>query len=191
MRQSWKFRITSRQLQCLQRDSCCRPLLQKGCIHAKHANRSAPERSVILAATAQSESPTTQTNSATSPDESAVPVVSENAAAEVPDAEVASQDHLAAAQEKSQAGPTDVPTDITASIGQPSQSGQSSQGARTPPGRARQQRKPRTVEVSQLVPGAEFEGTIVSKPCLAFNKLHCQHRLAFAEFAIAPPVRCS
>lgn len=125
-----------------------------------------------MASTAQSESPTTQTNSATSQDDSAVPVVAENAAAEIPDAEVATQDHLAAAQEKSQAGPSDVPSDITASNGQapqngqPPQSGQSPQGARSAPGRARQQKKPRTVEASQLVPGAEFEGTIVSKLCL-------------------------
>lgn len=116
-----------------------------------------------MASTAQSESPTTQTNSATSPDEAAVPVVSENAAAEVPGAEVASQNDLAAAMEESQAGPSPVPTDVTSNSQQPSQ------GARSTVGRARQQKKPRTVEVAQLVPGAEFEGTIVRKPCRGFT----------------------
>ncbi|KAL3138010.1 hypothetical protein ABBQ38_005246 [Trebouxia sp. C0009 RCD-2024] len=132
------------------------PLLHKGCIHARHAHRAVTGRSVTLAVTAQSESPTTQTNSATSPDEAAVPLVSENAAAEVPHAEVASQDDLAAAQEKSQAGPSNVPTDISSS------GRQAPQVSRGTGGRARQQKRPRTVEVTQLQPGAEFEGTIVS-----------------------------
>ncbi|KAL3150404.1 hypothetical protein ABBQ32_000242 [Trebouxia sp. C0010 RCD-2024] len=132
------------------------PLLHKGCIHARHAHRAVAGRSVTLAVTAQSESPTTQTNSATSPDEAAVPLVSENAAAEVPNAEVASQDDLAAAQEKSQAGPSSVATDISSS------SGQAPQASRGTGGRARQQKRPRTVEVTQLQPGAEFEGTVVS-----------------------------
>lgn len=115
-------------------------------------------RSVTLAVTAQSESPTTQTNSATSPIEAAVPVVSENAAAEVPNAEVASQDDLAAAQEKSQAGPSNVPTDVSSS------SGQAPKASRNTSGRTRQLRRPRTVDVSQLQPDAEFEGTIVRDP---------------------------
>lgn len=151
-----------------------------------------------MASTAQSESPTTQTNSATSPDESSVPVVAENAAAEVPDAEVASQDHLAAAQEKSQAGPSDVPTDITASNGQAPQSGQlprsgqSPQGtARSAPGRTRQQKKPRTVEVSQLVPGAEFEGTIVSKPCLTAHQDASSIGWQMLSFCSAGAQKCS
>lgn len=140
--------------------SSCRPLLHKGCIHARHAHRAVAGRSVTLAVTAQSESPTTQTNSATSPDEAAVPLVSENAAAEVPNAEVASQDDLAAAQEKSQAGPSSVATDISSS------SGQAPQASRGTGGRARQQKRPRTVEVTQLQPGAEFEGTVVRDCCL-------------------------
>lgn len=129
---------------------------------------------MTLAVTAQSESPTTQTNSATSPDEAAVPLVSENAAAEVPHAEVASQDDLAAAQEKSQAGPSNVPTDISSS------GRQAPQVSRGTGGRARQQKRPRTVEVTQLQPGAEFEGTIVRDPRLVFPTHYALSSVALA-----------
>lgn len=165
--------------------------MQNSCIHARHALRPVTGRGVILASTAQSESPTTQTNSATPSDQSAVPVVSDNAAAEVPEAEVASQKQLEAAQEKTQAGPSDVPTTVTASNGQPPQNGQSSQGTRSPPGRARQQKKPRTVEVSQLVPGAEFEGTIVSKPCLTAHQDASSIGWQMLSFCSAGAQKCS
>ena len=84
-----------------------------------------------------------------------MPVGSENAAAEVPEAEVASQGDLEAAASKSHSGPTDV-------VGSDEKS--PPPVARGTPGRsgsARQQKKPRSVDVSQLVPGAEFEGTVV------------------------------
>lgn len=86
-----------------------------------------------------------------------MPVGSENAAAEVPAAEVASQVDLEAAASKSNAGPTDV-------VGGDDQSPPSV--ARSTPGRSgsvRQQKRPRTVDASQLVPGAEFEGVVVGQ----------------------------
>ena len=147
--------------------SClCRPLVHRGCLPSRHAPRSG--RSHIHTSASQSESATVQTNSATSPDDSAVPVVSENASAEVPHSEVASQEDLEAAQQKTQAGPTD-PAGINGSAGSNGSSDrneqrQAPQGGRgSMPGRSggRTARRPRTVRQEQLVQGAEFEGNVV------------------------------
>ena len=136
----------------------------------RHAPRSGKGRSLAVTTAAQSEAATVQTNSATSTDDSAVPVVSENASAEVPRSEVATQEHLEAAHQKSQAGQTD-PTGASAG----SERRQASQGQAPPSGRSglpgrsagRSARRPRTVRKEQLVQGAEFEGTVVSHQQLA------------------------
>ncbi|KAA6423398.1 MAG: elongation factor Ts, partial [Trebouxia sp. A1-2] len=141
------------------------PVVHRGCIHFRHASRSGKGRSLTVTTAAQSEAATVQTNSATSTDDSAVPVVSENASAEIPHSEVATQDHLEAAHQKSQAGRTD-PTGASAG----SEPRQASQGQAPPTGRSglpgrsagRSARRPRTVRKEQLVQGAEFEGTVVS-----------------------------
>ena len=96
--------------------------------------------------------------------EPALPLVSDNAAAEVPHAEVASQDDLSAAIEKTESGPA------TTSDGQPQLKQQQQQqpsasagprgnGVGRPGGRA--SRRPRTIGPEQLVPGAQFEGNVV------------------------------
>ncbi|DBA78976.1 hypothetical protein WJX77_000488 [Trebouxia sp. C0004] len=141
------------------------PVVHRGCIHSRHAPRSGKGRSLTVTKAAQSDAAAVQTNSATSTEDSAVPIVSENAAAEVPHSEVATQDHLAAAHQKSQAGRTD-PTGASAG----SERRQPSQGQAPPSGRSglpgrsagRSARRPRTVRKEQLVQGAEFEGTVVS-----------------------------
>ena len=133
--------------------------MQRGCIYLRHAPRSDNVRSGTVAAT---ESATVQTNSGTSPDAAAVPVVSENASAEVPHSEVASQGDLEAAQQKSQAGRTE-PTGATAGSEQ-RQASQRQDGKNNTPGRTggrSAKRPPRTVRKEQLVQGAEFEGTVV------------------------------
>ena len=145
----------------------CRPVVHRGCTHLRHAPRSGKGRSLTTTIAAQSEAATVQT---TSTDDSAVPVVSENASAEVPHSEVATQEHLEAAHQKSQAGQTD-PTGASAG----SERRQASQGQAPPSGRSglpgrsagRAARRPRTVRKEQLVQGAEFEGTVVSHQQLA------------------------
>ena len=135
--------------------------MQRGCNHLRHAPRSGSGRSVTVAAT---ESATVQTNSDTSSDDAAVPVVSETASAEVPGSQVASQGDLEAAQQKTQAGRTE-PTGATAGSEQ-RQASQRQDGKNNVPGRTggrSAKRPPRTVRKEQLVQGAEFEGTVVSQ----------------------------
>ncbi len=180
----------------------CRPVVHRGCIHLRHAPRSGKGRSLTTTTAAQSEAATVQTNSATSTDDSAVPVVSENASAEVPHSEVATQEHLEAAHQKSQAGQTEP---IAASAG--SERRQASQGQAPPSGRSglpgrsagRAARRPRTVRKEQLVQGAEFEGTVVShqQPAQSASiknanssacNMFCSHRsLPWHDAATWPP----
>lgn len=136
----------------------------------RHAPRSGKARSLTVTTAAQSEAATGQTNSATSTDDSAVPVVSENASAEVPHGDVATQDHLEAAHQKSQAGRTDPTGGSAGSERRQASQGQTPSSGRSGlPGRSagRSARRPRTVRKEQLVQGAEFEGTVVSHQQLA------------------------
>ena len=148
----------------------CRPVVHRGCIHLRHAPRSGKARSLTVTTAAQSEAATGQTNSATSTDDSAVPVVSENASAEVPHSDVATQDHLEAAHQKSQAGRTDPTGGSAGSERRQASQGQTPSSGRSGlPGRSagRSARRPRTVRKEQLVQGAEFEGTVASHQQLA------------------------
>ena len=90
--------------------------------------------------------------------------MSDNAADEVPHAEVASQEDLSAAIEKTQSCP-DITSDGQPQLKQQQQqqtsasAGPRGNGTGRPGNRA--SRRPRTVGPEQLVPGAQFEGNVV------------------------------
>ena len=100
-------------------------------------------------------------SSAATEAEPATPLVSDNAAAEVPHAEVADQDTLSAAMAKTESGP-DTAANVQRQQQQrsPNSGGRSNaNGAGRSGGRSR---RPRTVGPEQLVPGAQFDGNVVS-----------------------------
>lgn len=90
--------------------------------------------------------------------EPATPLVSDNAAAEVPHAEVASQADLSAAIDKTRAGPDTN----RHSQGQQRSSYQADRNSATGGRGGGKSRQPRTVSADQLVPGNEFDGVVVS-----------------------------
>lgn len=114
-------------------------------------------------------------SSAATEAEPATPLVSQNAAQEVPHAEVATAEDLSAAMDKTKSGPNTNPNDQQQQ--QQRSPARASGGVRLG-GRSK---RPRTVQPEQLVPGAQFEGSVVR----FFQRPHCGFHKASDQFAAA------